>query len=432
MHRHTLNTLAIMGVAVLVGACQASNAPTSESSGSASPSTSSPPTALPATPESPAPTSARAEAVELSPVIASVIAAPVPVPTTDGKLHLAYEVQVTNALDGTATLKSLSVKAGDDKLLTLAGAELSYWTRALGAGQTPTATLGPGQSGIVWLDVALDAGQVGKAPVPTELTHTLVVDLSKPMPPLLPATMIESDVAPVTVSTHKPVAISPPLDGPRWLDGNSCCDMTAHRMAMNPINGNLWAAERFAIDYVQLSKDGTIFTGDRAKPESYSYFGADIHAVADGPVVAVLDGLPEQIAGKSPTGLPLEQYGGNHVVQDIGDGNYAFYAHLKTGSVKVKPGDELSSGQVIANLGNTGNTDAPHLHFHVMSTPDPLRSNGLPFVFRDFTLDGKLASVDDLDPLLTGGSAAVAPGSVARDEQGLSPLVLDVMTYAAA
>ena len=46
---------------------------------------------------------------------------------------------------------------------------------------------------------------------------------------------------------------------------------------------------------------------------------------------------PSRSAGKTPTGLPLDQYGGNHIVQDIGDGNYAFYAHLKTGSVKVKP-----------------------------------------------------------------------------------------------
>ena len=104
----------------------------------------------------------------------------------------------------------------------------------------------------------------------------------------------------------------------------------------------------------------------------------------DGPASAARD-LPEQVAGQSPTGLPLEQYGGNHIVQDIGDGNYAFYAHLKTGSVKVKAGDQLSAGQVIASLGNTGNTDAPHLHFHVMSTPDPLRSDGLPFVLSTFT-----------------------------------------------
>ena len=107
-------------------------------------------------------------------------------------------------------------------------------------------------------------------------------------------------VAPVTVQTRKPVVIAPPLDGPNWLDANSCCDMTAHRMALNPLNGQLWAAERFAIDYVQLGPDGRMFAGDKAKPESYPYFGADIHAVADGPVVAVVDGLPEQVAGQDP------------------------------------------------------------------------------------------------------------------------------------
>jgi hypothetical protein len=419
----TRKTGAMLGAVTLVAACatttQAPSASTSTST-SGSVTTSGTPT----------PSSTTAVAAQATPVLVSVVAPPVPVPTTDGKKHLAYELQLTNALDGDVTLKSLSVKANGAELLLLTGDELAYWTRALGATQTPTATLGPGRAGIVWLDVVLD----GSAPVPTELSHTVVVDLAKPTPPLLPANMTEDDIAPVTVSTHEPVVISPPLNGPRWLDGNSCCDMTAHRMAMNPLNGSLWAAERFAIDYVQLGTDGTVFKGDRSKPESYPYFGADIHAVADGPVVGVVDGLPEQVAGTSPTGLPLDQYGGNHVVQDISGGGtekrYAFYAHLKTGSVKVKPGDQLTTGQVIGNLGNSGNTDAPHLHFHVMSTPDPLRSNGLPFVFKDFTLDGRLASMDALGPLLAGQPAALAPGAAPRDEKNLSPLVLDVMTYA--
>jgi hypothetical protein len=394
----------VLGVAVVVAGCGSSTKPATQSTGTP---TSSPPAVV-------------------TPVLATVVAAPVPVPATDGKVHLAYELQLTNAMGSDVTLRSLEVKAGDKTLLTLAGDKLAYWTRALGAGTKPTTTLGPGQAGIVWLDVVVDGG----TPAPTELSHTIVASLAKPMPPLIPATVTERDVAPVTVSTHKPAAISPPLDGPNWLDGNSCCDMTAHRMAMNPLDGSLWAAERFAIDYVQQSADGTIFKGDKAKPESYPYFGADIHAVADGPVVGVLDGLPEQVPGASPTGLPLDQYGGNHVVQDIGDGNYAFYAHLKTDSVKVKVGDHLTTGQVLGNLGNTGNSDAPHLHFHVMSTPDPLRSNGLPFVFKDFTLNGRLASMDALDPLLDGKPAPLAPGSGARPEPGVSPLVLDVMTYA--
>lgn len=365
-----------------------------------------------------------------TPVLATVVAAPVPVRATDGKTHLAYELQVTNAMGFDVTLDSVSVKSGDTTLLELKGDDVGSWTRVLGsastpAGPPPPAKLGPAQTGIVWLDVILDEG----APAPTDLTHTIDVTLSKPSPPLLPAQMIEEGVAPVRVSDRQPVSIASPLRGPNWLDGNSCCQMTAHRMAMNPLGGTLWAAERFAIDYVQLSNDGTIYSGDRAKPEGYPYFGADIHAVADGPVVGVMEGLPEQIAGQSPTGLPLDQYGGNHIVQDIGNGNYAFYAHLKTGSVKVKVGDQLSKGQVIASLGNTGNSDAPHLHFHIMSTPDPLRSNGLPFVIENYELTGQMASMNALDPLLDGKPAQLEPAFQTRKEAGTSPLVLDVMSY---
>ncbi|BBZ26188.1 peptidase M23 [Mycolicibacterium madagascariense] len=414
MPRAVRTSLALLAAAVLTASCSAPAEKPSASSTSATPSQ-TPPLAPPA---------------QVTPVLATVVAAPVPVPTTDGKRHLAYELQLTNTQAANVTLTSLSVRAAGRDLLVLAGARLAYWTRVLGASQTPTATLGPGQAGIVWLDVVLDAS----APVPTELSHTIAVDLAAPMPPLLPAHMSEDGVAPVTVSTEQPAVISPPLDGPRWLDGDSCCDMTGHRMAMNPLDGSLWAAERFAVDYVQLSPNGTLFSGDRAAPQSYPYFGAAIHAVADGPVVAVLDGLPEQVAGRSPTGLPLDQYGGNHVVQDISGGGaekrYAFYAHLQTGSVKVKPGDQLSTGQVIANLGNSGNTDAPHLHFHVMSTPDPLRSNGLPFVFKDFSLAGRLASMDALDAVMAGAPAPMAPGFAPRDESGVGPLVLDVMSYA--
>ena len=161
-------------------------------------------------------------------------------------------------------------------------------------------------------------------------------------------------------------------------------------MALNPINGQLWAAERYAIDYLQLEADGRLFTGDSTKLESFPYFGADIHAVADGPVVSVVDGLPEQVPGTGPTGLKLDQYPGNHIVQDLGNGNYALYAHIKTGTVEVKPGDRLTTGQVIGAVGDTGNSDAPHLHFHVMSMPDPLRSDGLPFVFTSLRLDSRV------------------------------------------
>src|ERR1700712_5568244 len=159
MHRTGGNTLAMVGAIALLAACGTSPEAPSESSSSTGSATSTP-------------QATTAVAARATPVLASVIAPPVPVPTTDGKRHLAYELQLTNAVDGDVTLKSLSVKAGSDELLTLTGDQLAYWTRALGASQTPTRTLGPGRSGIVWLDVALD----DSAPVPTDLSHTIVAD----------------------------------------------------------------------------------------------------------------------------------------------------------------------------------------------------------------------------------------------------------------
>jgi Peptidase family M23 len=410
MPTRSRTAIAVLGLLTLsVASCSPSIGNIHDSAQSRTTTTTSAPPTVPAT---------------VTPVIGGAVGLPRPVPATDGKTHLAYELLLTNAMTQEVTLTSVTAAAGGRTLLTLAGDQLGYWTRVIGT-TTPTTKLGPGQAGIVWLDVALDKSAV----VPSVLDHTIGIAIPKPSPPLITATM-EEKLAPVTVQNRRPAAISPPLDGPRWLDGDSCCDMTAHRTALNALDGALWGAERFAIDYIQLRPDGTMFTGDISKPESFGYFGADIHAVADGPVVAAVDGLPEQVPGKSPAGLKLEEYGGNHIVQDIGNGNYAFYAHLKTDSLKVKVGDKLTTGQVIAALGNTGNSDAPHLHFHVMSGPDPLRSDGLPFVFKSFRLDSRLASMADVDALMQGKPAPMQPGFEARDETGVSPLVLDVMTYA--
>ncbi|WP_418888598.1 M23 family metallopeptidase [Mycolicibacterium neoaurum] len=419
----------LFAAALAVSACSPTTeqpAPSTDGSSTGSPTAPTTGTATASPTPTPVPP---AEAPVATPVLARAVAAPVPVPATDGRTHLAYELLLTNAMDQDITVDSLQVRAGaaGESLLTLSGTDLAERTRILGT-TAPTARLGPAQSALVWLDVSTD-----KYVVPTELDHQVQVTLTTPMPPLLPPQLTET-VAPVTVQAREPVVIAPPLRGPQWWDANGCCGMTPHRMAINPIDGALWGAERYAIDYVQLLPDGRLFTGDVADTTSYAYFGADVHAVADGPVVAVLDGLPEQTPGKSPTGLRLDQYGGNHVVQDIGGGNYAFYAHLKTGSVAVKPGDRLSTGQVLGSLGNSGNTDAPHLHFHVMDSPDPLKADGLPFVFDNFRLTGRTddrlgPDGDAIDTVQAGKPAPMVPDFTARDETRVAPLVSDVMDY---
>ena len=86
----------------------------------------------------------------------------------------------------------------------------------------------------------------------------------------------------------------------------------------------------------------------------------------------------------------METLAGNHIVVDMGDGNFALYAHIKTGTVAVKIGDHVKTGDVLGHLGNTGNSSAPHLHFHVMDGPSPLASRGLPYEIEGFEGQGRL------------------------------------------
>jgi murein DD-endopeptidase MepM/ murein hydrolase activator NlpD len=77
------------------------------------------------------------------------------------------------------------------------------------------------------------------------------------------------------------------------------------------------------------------------------------------------------------------------VILDLGQGRYAFYAHLQPGSLRVKLNDKVRRGQVLGLVGNSGNSTEPHLHFHVCDGNSPLASNGLPYVITEFQVQGK-------------------------------------------
>ena len=60
---------------------------------------------------------------------------------------------------------------------------------------------------------------------------------------------------------------------------------------------------------------------------------------------------------------------GNYVILDIGGGLYVLYGHLKQGSLRVRVGDQVHRGQVIGQVGDSGNSGEPHLHIQVQNTP---------------------------------------------------------------
>src|SRR5262249_8228422 len=66
---------------------------------------------------------------------------------------------------------------------------------------------------------------------------------------------------------------------------------------------------------------------------------------------------------------------------------YALYAHLAPGSVAVTTGQEVRAGQMIGRVGHTGNSTAPHLHFQLMDSADPLTAKGVPCAFSEYLVE---------------------------------------------
>lgn len=368
----------------------------------------------------------------LSPLVAMPIAQPHPVLAADDKQHLAYELVLLNLAGTAVALKKVEAldAANGAVLYTLEGDGLAQMFKLNGGGKGTE--LPGGGSGILFFDVTLPKD----ATLPKALKHRFDIEVAQPEASGDPEKDRDPAPAPkqeLVVTTDAlaigqgAIVVAPPLKGKRWVVGGGCCAPPSyHRGATLPINGGIRVAERFAIDFVQLNDKDSLADGAPDKLESYGYFGDEIYSVADGTVVGTEDGLPEQVPGKLPEGATIQMAAGNHVVVDIGEGRYAFYAHMQPGSLKVKVGDTVKTGQVLGLLGNTGNTDSPHLHFHVMDSPSPLLSNGLPFVFTAFTGGGR---VTDEDPLFKGGVVPIDKDALAGPHENELPLNDQIVAF---
>lgn len=228
---------------------------------------------------------------------------------------------------------------------------------------------------------------------PRHLTHQLKYTLpaNAPVRAAIGSTVVSG--LKVTTSRRKPIVIASPLQGSGWIAANACCgDPTApHRLTLLPTEGSYRTPEIFAIDWIR-EINGTYFTGDGSQLTDYPFYGAPIHAVANGAVVSAINDRPQvppnTSTAENHTLHKPSDFSGNSVIERIAPGQYATYAHMQTGSVRVRVGQRLRTGQVIGLLGNSGNTTLPHLHFGIVNGPDFLTSDSLPFAFGSFTVQG--------------------------------------------
>jgi hypothetical protein len=298
----------------------------------------------------------------------------------DGKNHLAYEITIINQTSSQVMIDRVQPRTrGKAFGAPLEGAALESLLRVNGDGGP---VIPGGGSALLFMDVTY----ARRAATPRRLTHGFKLTLSAPPAPDQKIAFVG---VPTRVSRDRAVEVSPSLRGSGWVVGEGCCNpIKAHRGATLSIDGTVHGPERFAIDFVRLNDNGRLFEDPVDQLSSWAFYGDRIHAAAAGRVVGVQNGLPEQTPGALPTGQTVQTAGGNYVVVKIDEGHYAFYAHLQPGSLRVEKGDRVREGQVLGLLGNTGNSDGPHLHFHIMDGPSPLQSNGLPFVYTRFTGQG--------------------------------------------
>jgi hypothetical protein len=320
-------------------------------------------------------------------LLISAVHDPLRVTGSDGMVHLEYDLILTNVFTAPVTITAIEVFAPDGQpLLRLTGDALETMTQPL-FGRTPTALVPQSGALAAMLDVVVPPDDV-----PERLTHRITYELAPDAPNLAIIGSLEIDGPELAVDPFAPVVIAPPLRGPGWINANGCCDASAHRSARLAVDGaRVVKIETFAIDWIRL-EGKRFFAGDGTRNEDYFAFGADVLAVADGAVVFIRDGIPEETPNEPPTTVhqPLD-YGGNEVVLELAPGVYAFYAHLQPGSIRVQVGETVTSGQVLGLLGNTGNSTAPHLHFQLADGPDVLTATSLPFVIDHYTLVGSVA-----------------------------------------
>src|SRR5213595_2080186 len=333
-----------------------------------------------------------ASADVFTPLIASTISPEAhPIRGTDGAYHVVYELQLTNTKSLPASIRTIDVLAGfsgSEIITSFFGADLLKRLRTLAPEPAKDATIEPNAARLFYIELTFGDA----AHIPKILEHRVHLigaanpGSAKPQP-------LEYVVAPLRIADDKPLIIGPPLAGAGWVAANGCCNPEiVHRGSVLSVNGTLYDAQRFAIDWMRFDEQGRLVHGDLADVHNYSDYGADVLAVADGRVVTTLNNLEDQVPGRlpDPSTINIETVDGNHVVLDLGGGRFAFYAHLQKNSLRVKPGDEVKKGAVLGKLGNTGNTSAPHLHFHVMDRPSPLASEGLPYMIDAFDFPGQV------------------------------------------
>ncbi|MDP5281388.1 M23 family metallopeptidase [Sphingomonas sp. DG1-23] len=311
--------------------------------------------------------------------------------TVAGRQRLVYELHLWNLARRPLALDRLEIFADDGLAADLGSDELAK--RARSPLDAPRIEVPPGEHAILYLEID------GAAPalLRHRLTYTEAGNRH-----LVEGGAVRSVRGPLPV-------LDPPLrDGP-WAAVYDPALDRGHRRVLYAVDGQARIPGRFAIDWMRPPEPGAAGNGA----------GAEVLAVADGLVATVRDDVPDPVPGKPKPAAGIGDAAGNYVSLDIGNGRFAFYEHLAKG-IRVRPGQRVRAGEVIAQLGATGQADTPHLHFHLADRNSPLGAEGQPYLLRGWRQIGAYRAIEDFGakPWTAASTRAVtafpAPNVVVR------------------
>jgi len=372
----------------------------------------------------------------------------VPVNASDGKVHIAYELVLTNTTHSEVEINTVEVRDAASKqvVLSLAGSELAVHMNPIGdepggaeEGDPPITS---SATSIVWLDVAVPSMDA----VPETVEHRLVGTVQAGGQPQ----QSESIVTQLSISREKPLVLGPPVAPGTWLASEGCCtNITHHRNGLAPVNGLLGVPQRFAIDFFLLDDQHRTWIGERTDVHSYLSYGKPAIAASDGTVVVASDGRRDQTPPDTPPTPPIADTVGNHVIIKVKHGEvddahdalgdqpnrttrYLLYAHLKPDSIAVHVGQRVHRGELVGLIGNSGFSSTPHLYFQVLTTPTFFPADSTPYVFDRFDLVGfETARIwdDNLGLPPNNGTIPFAPALEPFERQLVMPLDRDIVTF---
>lgn len=322
--------------------------------------------------------------------------------TTDAGTQVFEELHLTNFTDVPLRLVRVEVVDAQDGrvLIRFAGDALKQRLARIGDPAAPSDTVvPPGRRDVVYIEWPTRGQR------PRAIEHVVTYARS---------TGAETDVvhgARTAVSYAAGAPLGPPLRGGPWVAIHRADWARGHRRVFNAVGGQARIPGRFAVDWVRVDDAGHTARNDPDVPRHWLGYGAKVLAVADATVVAARDDMAESPTVSGNPKHPLADDAGNFVTLRLDDGRYAFYEHLRPGSITVHPGQRLRRGDVLAELGFTGASTGPHLHFHVSDGPSRIGSEGRPFTLARFELLGNYGDLGEL------GKAAWTPRPAQEDQQ---------------